>query len=119
MAMSEAPSCPVAGKQFAPEEFRQVLRKLVESASKYLSETVTQAMITVQRVLNDSSVKPTEDAGPGAGIEVPTDYQRTHFSAYGFTIKIENHQCLTLVMVRLTSPFWRLGVVCLSVSHLW
>jgi molecular chaperone DnaK len=34
--------CPAQGKQFAPEEISaQVLRKLVEDASKYLGETVT------------------------------------------------------------------------------
>jgi len=33
--------CPARGKQFAPEEISaQVLRKLVEDASKYLGETV-------------------------------------------------------------------------------
>jgi molecular chaperone DnaK len=36
--------CPAQSKQFAPEEISaQVLRKLVEDASKYLGETVTQA----------------------------------------------------------------------------
>jgi molecular chaperone DnaK len=35
--------CPAAGKQFAPEEISaQVLRKLVDDASKYLGEKVTQ-----------------------------------------------------------------------------
>ncbi|HBK62160.1 MAG TPA: hypothetical protein DD000_01180, partial [Cyanobacteria bacterium UBA11166] len=41
--------------QFAPEEISaQVLRKLVEDASKYLGETVTQAVITVPAYFNDS-----------------------------------------------------------------
>ena len=40
--------CSSAGKQFAPEEISaQVLRKLVDDASKYLGETVTEAVITV------------------------------------------------------------------------
>ncbi|MBL1174203.1 molecular chaperone DnaK [Pantanalinema sp. GBBB05] len=63
--------CPTVGKQFAPEEISaQVLRKLVEDASKYLGETVTQAVITVPAYFNDSQRQATKDAGKIAGIEV-------------------------------------------------
>jgi molecular chaperone DnaK len=63
--------CPAQGKQFAPEEISaQVLRKLVEDASKYLGETVTQAVITVPAYFNDSQRQATKDAGRIAGIEV-------------------------------------------------
>ena len=63
--------CSVAGKQFAPEEISaQVLRKLVEDASKYLGETVTQAVITVPAYFNDSQRQATKDAGKIAGVEV-------------------------------------------------
>ncbi|MDX2215123.1 MAG: molecular chaperone DnaK [Oculatellaceae cyanobacterium bins.114] len=63
--------CPAEGKQFAPEEISaQVLRKLVEDASKYLGETVTQAVITVPAYFNDSQRQATKDAGRIAGIEV-------------------------------------------------
>ncbi|MGF1602862.1 MAG: molecular chaperone DnaK [Thermosynechococcaceae cyanobacterium] len=63
--------CPAAGKQFAPEEISaNVLRKLVEDASKYLGETVTQAVITVPAYFNDSQRQATKDAGKIAGIEV-------------------------------------------------
>jgi molecular chaperone DnaK len=63
--------CPAAGKQFAPEEISaQVLRKLVDDASKYLGETVTQAVITVPAYFNDSQRQATKDAGKIAGIEV-------------------------------------------------
>lgn len=63
--------CPAAGKQFAPEEISaQVLRKLVEDASKYLGETVTQAVITVPAYFNDSQRQATKDAGRIAGLEV-------------------------------------------------
>ncbi|MBD2386553.1 molecular chaperone DnaK [Cylindrospermum sp. FACHB-282] len=62
---------PGAGKQFSPEEISaQVLRKLVEDASKYLGETVTQAVITVPAYFNDSQRQATKDAGKIAGIEV-------------------------------------------------
>lgn len=60
-----------SGKQFAPEEISaKVLRKLVEDASKYLGETVTQAVITVPAYFNDSQRQATKDAGKIAGIEV-------------------------------------------------
>ncbi|MFK0735234.1 MAG: molecular chaperone DnaK [Gloeotrichia echinulata HAB0833] len=62
---------PGAGKQFAPEEIAaKVLRKLVEDASKYLGETVTQAVITVPAYFNDSQRQATKDAGKIAGVEV-------------------------------------------------
>lgn len=63
--------CPALKKQFAPEEISaQVLRKLVEDASKYLGTTVTQAVITVPAYFNDSQRQATKDAGKIAGIEV-------------------------------------------------
>lgn len=62
---------PAQGKQFAPEEISaQVLRKLVEDASKYLGETVTQAVVTVPAYFNDSQRQATKDAGKIAGVEV-------------------------------------------------
>ncbi|ADI65030.1 molecular chaperone DnaK [Trichormus azollae] len=62
---------PGAGKQFSPEEISaKVLRKLVEDATKYLGETVTQAVITVPAYFNDSQRQATKDAGKIAGIEV-------------------------------------------------
>jgi molecular chaperone DnaK len=61
--------CPAQEKQFAPEEISaQVLRKLVDDASKYLGETVTQAVITVPAYFNDSQRQATKDAGKIAGM---------------------------------------------------
>jgi molecular chaperone DnaK len=63
--------CPNQNKQFAPEEISaQILRKLVEDASKYLGEPVTEAVITVPAYFNDSQRQATKDAGRIAGIEV-------------------------------------------------
>jgi molecular chaperone DnaK len=63
--------CPAQEKQFAPEEISaQVLRKLLEDASKYLGEPVTQAVITVPAYFNDSQRQATKDAGVIAGVEV-------------------------------------------------
>ncbi|MBW4697421.1 MAG: molecular chaperone DnaK [Aphanocapsa lilacina HA4352-LM1] len=58
-------------KDFAPEEISAlVLRKLVDDASKYLGEKITQAVITVPAYFNDSQRQATKDAGRIAGIEV-------------------------------------------------
>nr|YP_009293798.1 heat shock protein 70 chaperone [Ahnfeltia plicata]AOM65486.1 heat shock protein 70 chaperone [Ahnfeltia plicata]UAT97120.1 heat shock protein 70 chaperone [Ahnfeltia plicata]UAT97325.1 heat shock protein 70 chaperone [Ahnfeltia plicata] len=63
--------CPALNKDFAPEEISaQVLRKLVEDASKYLGEVVTQAVITVPAYFNDSQRQATKDAGKIAGLDV-------------------------------------------------
>jgi molecular chaperone DnaK len=63
--------CPSLSKQFAAEEISaQVLRKLADDASKYLGETVKQAVITVPAYFNDSQRQATKDAGKIAGLEV-------------------------------------------------
>jgi molecular chaperone DnaK len=63
--------CPALKKQFAPEEISaQILRKLVDDASQYLGEKVTEAVITVPAYFNDSQRQATQDAGKIAGLEV-------------------------------------------------
>lgn len=58
-------------KQLAPEEISaQVLRKLVDDASKYLGEKVTEAVITVPAYFNDAQRQATKDAGTIAGLNV-------------------------------------------------
>ena len=63
--------CPSLDKEFSPEEISaQVLRKLIRDAANYLSQDVTQAVITVPAYFNDSQRQATIDAGKIAGIEV-------------------------------------------------
>jgi|TARA_Y100000739_G_scaffold73586_1_gene62028 molecular chaperone DnaK len=63
--------CPALNKKFAAEEISaQVLRKLTEDATKYLGETVNQAVITVPAYFNDSQRQATKDAGRIAGLDV-------------------------------------------------
>ncbi len=62
---------PRLNKEFAPEEISaMVLRKLVDDASRYLGQPVTQAVITVPAYFNDSQRQATKDAGRIAGLEV-------------------------------------------------
>ncbi|MEU4537415.1 molecular chaperone DnaK [Streptosporangium sp. NPDC023825] len=58
-------------KLYAPEEIAAaVLRKLVDDASRFLGEKVTEAVITVPAYFNDSQRQATKDAGKIAGLEV-------------------------------------------------
>jgi molecular chaperone DnaK len=56
--------CPALNKDFSPEEISaQVLRKLINDATNYLGQEVTQAVITVPAYFNDSQRQATMDAG--------------------------------------------------------
>ena len=58
-------------KDFSPEEISaSILKKLVNDASKFLKETVTQGIVTVPAYFNDSQRLATKDAGTIAGLEV-------------------------------------------------
>lgn len=48
----------------------QVLRKLVDDASKFLNDKITKAVVTVPAYFNDSQRTATKDAGRIAGLEV-------------------------------------------------
>src|ERR1700683_4095681 len=61
----------VHGKLYAPEEISAlVLRKLVDDASKFLGERISEAVITVPAYCNDAQRQATKDAGRIAGLEV-------------------------------------------------
>ena len=63
--------CPALNKDFSPEELSaQILRKLINDATNYLGQEVTQAVITVPAYFNDSQRQATMDAGKIAGVEV-------------------------------------------------
>lgn len=68
---NEAVRFAVRGKPVSPEEVSaQVLRKLVDDASKYLGEKVTEAVITCPAYFNDAQRQATKNAGEIAGLKV-------------------------------------------------
>ncbi|WP_158847844.1 molecular chaperone DnaK [Saccharothrix deserti] len=61
----------IRDREHAPEEISAaVLRKLVDDASKFLGEKVTEAVVTVPAYFNDAQRQATKDAGKIAGLNV-------------------------------------------------
>jgi molecular chaperone DnaK len=61
----------IDGKDYTPQEISSmILQKLVNDASSYLGERVTQAVVTVPAYFNDAQRQATKDAGKIAGIDV-------------------------------------------------
>ena len=59
------------GKKYAPAQISAfILQKMKETAESYLSEKVSQAVITVPAYFNDAQRQATKDAGKIAGLEV-------------------------------------------------
>ena len=58
-------------EKYSPSQISAfILQKMKETAESYLTETVTQAVITVPAYFNDAQRQATKDAGKIAGLEV-------------------------------------------------
>ena len=87
--------CPALNKNFAPEEISaQVLRKLVDDASQYLGQSVTQAVITVPAYFNDSQRQATKDAGQIAGIDVLRIINEPTAASLSYGLDKKNHEII-------------------------
>jgi molecular chaperone DnaK len=64
-------SVDIDGKGWTPQEVSaQILLKLKRDAESYLSDTVTQAVVTVPAYFDDAQRQATKEAGQIAGLEV-------------------------------------------------
>lgn len=83
----------VRGKLFAPEEISAlVLRKLVDDASKFLGERVTEAVITVPAYFNDAQRTATKDAGKIAGLDVLRIVNEPTAAALAYGMDKKDHE---------------------------
>jgi molecular chaperone DnaK len=83
----------VRDKLYAPEEISaMVLRKLVDDASKFLGEKVTEAVITVPAYFNDAQRQATKDAGRIAGLEVLRIINEPTAAALAYGLDKKGHE---------------------------
>jgi molecular chaperone DnaK len=83
----------VRGKKHAPEEISaQVLRKLVDDASRSIGERVTEAVITVPAYFNDAQRTATKDAGKIAGLDVLRIINEPTAAALAYGLDKKEHE---------------------------
>jgi molecular chaperone DnaK len=83
----------VRDKLYAPEEISAlILRKLVDDASKFLGEKVTEAVITVPAYFNDAQRQATKDAGRIAGLEVLRIINEPTAAALAYGLDKKSHE---------------------------
>jgi len=87
----------VRGKKIAPPEVSaKVLQKLKKAAEDYLSETVTEAVITVPAYFNDSQRQATKDAGRIAGLDVKRIVNEPTAAALAYGLDKENDELIAV-----------------------
>jgi molecular chaperone DnaK len=83
----------IHGNQYPPEEISaQILGKLIEDASRYLGERVTQAVITVPAYFNDVQRAATKDAGRIAGLDVLRIINEPTAAALAYGVDKRQHE---------------------------
>jgi molecular chaperone DnaK len=92
---SEAVRFDIRGKMIAPEEVSaQVIRKLVEDASKYLGEKVTEAVITTPAYFNDAQRQATKNAGEISGLKVLRIINEPTAAALAYGLEKKNNETI-------------------------
>src|SRR5438094_1581234 len=87
----------IDGKPYSPQEISaMILRKIKTDAEAFLSDKVTQAVITVPAYFNDNQRQATRDAGKIAGLEVQrlVNEPTAAALAYGLDKKGEGKICV-------------------------
>jgi len=87
----------IDGKTYTPQEISaMILRKIKTDAEAFLSDKVTQAVITVPAYFNDNQRQATRDAGKIAGLEVQrlVNEPTAAALAYGLDKKGEGKICV-------------------------
>ncbi len=85
----------IGDKQYAPEEISaQVLRKLVDDASKFIGEKITHAVITVPAYFNDAQRQATKDAGKIAGVDVLRIINEPTAAALAYGLDKAHHETI-------------------------
>ena len=83
----------VDDKKYSPQEISaMILQKLKADAESYLSETVTQAVITVPAYFSDAQRQATKDAGKIAGLEVLRIINEPTAASLAFGLDKEGNQ---------------------------
>ncbi len=87
--------CPRMRRDFAPEQISaMILQKLVDEASRYLGEPVTEAVITVPAYFNDSQRQATRDAGRIAGLDVKRILNEPTAAALAYGLERADYQTI-------------------------
>ena len=85
----------VQDKQYAPEEISaMVLKKLVEDASRYVGEKITDVVVTVPAYFNDAQRQATKDAGRIAGLNVMRIINEPTAAALAYGLDSKNNQTI-------------------------
>jgi molecular chaperone DnaK len=82
----------VAGKKYSPSQISAfILRKMKETAERYLGDKVSQAVITVPAYFNDAQRQATKDAGKIAGLEVLRIINEPTAAALAYGLEKKGH----------------------------
>src|ERR671918_3186649 len=85
----------VDGKSWTPQEISaQILMKLKRDAESYLSDSVTQAVITVPAYFDDAQRQATTEAGKIAGLEVLRIINEPTAAALAYGLDKESDQTI-------------------------